>query len=146
MLYTIGFTKSTAEHFFDRLEKNSVDILFDVRLNNTSQLAGFAKFPDIEWFAHRILKIRYLHDSYFSPTEDILKEYQKKVIDWKGYELRFEKLMRERAVEEYITEKYTQILHMNICFLCSEPTAEHCHRRLVAKYFARLAQTSVRHI
>ena len=79
-IFTIGFTKKTAEEFFTLLEKNHVSKIVDVRLNNTSQLAAFSKFPDIEFFLKRILNVGYVHDKNFAPTEDILNRYKKKII------------------------------------------------------------------
>ena len=47
-LFTIGFTKKDAKTFFDLLNNNGVTLIVDVRLNNTSQLAVFSKYPDRE--------------------------------------------------------------------------------------------------
>ena len=84
-IYTIGFTKKTAEDFFNLLESNSIDIILDIRLNNTSQLSGFSKFPDIKFFLKKINNIEYIHDIKLSPKESTLKKYKKNNIDWNGY-------------------------------------------------------------
>lgn len=128
-IFTIGFTKKTAKEFFGLLEKNNVAEVVDIRLNNTSQLAAFTKFPDIEFFLEKICGISYRHDTEFAPTENILSGYKKKLIDWKGYESEFAKLMKERNIDEYILETYASV--NNFCLLCSETTPEKCHRRLV---------------
>ena len=133
-IYTIGFTKKTAEDFFTLLINNHVLKLLDIRVNNTSQLAAFSKFPDIEFFLKRICNIEYKHDTTFAPTEDILNDYKKKLIDWNGYEINFEELMKKRYIDRYIVENYYNC--DDYCLLCSEPTPEHCHRRLVADKFA----------
>lgn len=135
-IFTIGFTKKTAEEFFNLLERGQVESLIDIRLNNTSQLAAFSKFPDLEFFLKRILGIPYVHDVNFAPTEEILNQYKKKIIDWSGYESEFTKLMNERNVDEYILKNYHS--RDNFCFLCSEPRPEKCHRRLVAERFAHV--------
>ena len=135
-IYTIGFTKKTAEDFFTLLENNHVRKLIDVRLNNTSQLAAFSNFPDIEFFFKKICSIEYFHDTTFAPTEDILSDYKKKIIDWTGYEIKFAKLMGERDIDKYIAEHYSDC--NNYCLLCSEPTPEKCHRRLVAEKFSEV--------
>ena len=132
-LFTLGFRQKTAEEFFTLLEKNSVSALVDVRLNNTSQLCAFTKFPDIEFFAKIILGIDYIHDINFAPTEEILSGHRKKIFDWRGYEERFFALMDERNILAHIAENYSQ--RDRICLLCSEPTPEKCHRRLVAEKF-----------
>lgn len=130
-IFTIGFTKKTAEEFFTLLEKNHVVEIVDIRLNNSSQLAGFSKFPDIKFFLQRICGINYKHDKNFSPTENILERYKKKIIDWAGYEKEFFELMNERNISEHILKNY--FAADKFCLLCSEPTAENCHRRLIAE-------------
>lgn len=133
-IFTIGFTKKTAEEFFILLEKNHVSKIVDVRLNNTSQLAAFSKFPDIEFFLKRILNAGYFHDKNFAPTEDILNRYKKKIISWNDYEREFADLMCERNITEHIKKNYSE--SDNFCLLCSEPTPENCHRRLAAEKIA----------
>ena len=138
MIYTIGFTRTTAEHFFQRLRDAGVGLLLDIRLNNRSQLAGFAKYPDIQWFVKELCGAEYIHDDFFAPTEEILKAYQRHNIDWAQYEIRFDNLMARRNIKAYIQKHYAQYMDRPLCLLCSEPTPEQCHRRLVAEQF-RLA-------
>lgn len=135
-LYTIGFTKKTAEDFFCLLEKNSVAAVVDVRLNNTSQLAAFSKFPDIKFFLQKILNADYIHDKNFAPSENILNRYKKKIINWADYEAEFAELMNARNIDEYIKKKYSD--SDKVCLLCSEPTPENCHRRLIAEKFSEV--------
>lgn len=134
-IYTIGFTKKTAEEFFTLLEKNNILTVVDVRLNNNSQLAAFSKFPDIKFFLEKILQANYIHDKNFAPSENILNRYKKKIITWSDYEIEFAKLLSERNIDAYIQEKYFDF--EKICLLCSEPTAENCHRKIVAEYFLK---------
>ena len=144
-IFTIGFTKKTAEDFFSLLEKNNVACVVDVRLNNTSQLAAFSKFPDIKFFLERICNADYKHDVKFAPTEDILNGYKKKLITWQEYESQFEKIMIGRNIEDYILKTYGDA--ENFCLLCSEPTPENCHRRLVAEKFVKVFEgVSVVHL
>lgn len=145
-IYTIGFTKKTARKFFELLKNNGIDTLIDVRLNNTSQLAGFAKSPDIEYFLKEICDIKYIHDSTFAPTDKLLKDYKNKSVSWELYEQTFTEIMNSRKIEDYIANKYNFLEDRNICLLCSEDIAEKCHRRLVAQYFARLFKTTVNHL
>jgi uncharacterized protein (DUF488 family) len=130
-IFTIGFTKKSAETFFTRLQGAGVKRLVDVRLNNISQLAGFTKKDDLKYFAKSICGIEYLHLLDLAPTSEILDPYKKqKNGDWRLYEQKFLDLMRSRRVEETVSR---QILDGG-CLLCSEEKPHHCHRRLVAEY------------
>lgn len=133
-LYTIGFTKKSAETFFTLLTKNGVRKLIDVRLNNISQLAGFTKQDDLKYFLKELCGIEYYHYEYLAPTENILKRYKNKEISWKQYELEFNSLIEKRKIEE----KISLDLLTDACLLCSEATAENCHRRLVAEYLRKV--------
>lgn len=129
-LYTIGFTKKSAKIFFSKLRNVGVTQLIDIRLNNVSQLAGFAKRDDLIYFLKEICNCGYKHMPDFAPTKEILDLYKKKQIDWNEYVRRFSKLIKERKIENKITAGELN----NACFLCSEPTPENCHRRLVSEY------------
>ena len=129
-LFTIGFTKKSAEKFFTRLKDAGVKRLVDVRLNNVSQLAGFTKKDDLRYFAKAICNIDYVHLPDLAPTAEILDPYKKaKNGDWDLYERQFLELMRVRRIENTPRE----ILDGG-CLLCSEEKPHHCHRRLVAEY------------
>jgi uncharacterized protein (DUF488 family) len=129
---TIGFTKTTAEHFFQRIKAAKVKLVIDVRLHNTSQLAGFAKADDLAFFLRSIAGVDYLHHDFLAPTEAILAAYKKEKGDWSLYRKRFLDLMRERGIERRLTPANLD----GACLLCSEATAEHCHRGLVLEYLA----------
>lgn len=132
-LYTIGFTQKSAEKFFSLLRDNDVDVILDVRLNNTSQLSGFAKFPDIKYFLESILGVRYINDKEFAPTESILKRYKKKEISWSDYVREFDELMNRRRIDNYINNHYADCKDRTYCLLCSESDYKNCHRSLVAE-------------
>ncbi len=142
-IFTIGFTQKNASEFFSGLRDARVKLLVDVRLNNASQLAGFTKKPDLEYFLEAIANIRYIHLPDLAPTKDILNAYRKNQIDWEEYERRFSELMQERRIEKVVTPD-----QMNkACLLCSEPTADKCHRRLVAEYLQKKWENvKVRHL
>ncbi|MGA3023901.1 MAG: DUF488 domain-containing protein [Bryobacteraceae bacterium] len=129
-IYTIGFTKKSARTFFTELQKAGVKRVVDVRLNNTSQLAGFTKRNDLEYFAEAICGIQYIHIPALAPTPEILDAYKKHKGDWRLYEQEFLDLMRSRRIEQTVSREMLD----NACLLCSEETPEHCHRRLVAEY------------
>jgi len=129
-IFTIGFTKKSAEVFFNRLRDAGVQRLIDVRLNNVSQLAGFAKKDDLRYFTRAICNIDYLHLPELAPTQEMLDAYKKRKGDWATYEREFLELMRQRHVEDTVS---LETLAYG-CLLCSEEKPEHCHRRLVAEY------------
>ena len=129
-LFTIGFTHSSAEHFFDRLVRGGVKRVVDVRLNNVSQLAGFSKRDDLRYFLRTIGSIEYVHKVELAPTQEMLDGFKKHKGSWPEYETRFLALMRERRIEDLLTRDE---LH-GACLLCSEDRPHHCHRRLVGEY------------
>jgi uncharacterized protein (DUF488 family) len=129
-IFTIGFTKKSAETFFTILINAGVKRLVDVRLNNVSQLAGFTKRDDLRYFTKAICNIDYVHLPDLAPTKDILDAYKKHKGDWGLYERQFLDLMRSRHVEE----RTSQEIMDGGCLLCSEEKPHRCHRRLVAEY------------
>ncbi|HPP22478.1 MAG TPA: DUF488 domain-containing protein [Phycisphaerae bacterium] len=143
-IYTIGFTQKTAECFFESLKQAGVRRLLDVRLNNSSQLAGFTKRDDLQYFLRVICGMEYEHEPLLAPTEDILTTFKKGKGSWAEYEQRFLALMKERQVEEYVDRASFEVPTV---LLCSEPTPEHCHRRLVAEYLAeKWGETRIVHL
>ncbi len=132
-IYTIGFTQTTAEHFFGRLKAAGVQRLLDVRLNNSSQLAGFAKAKDLPYFLRELVGATYEHEPLLAPTQELLDEYKKRKGDWGSYERRFLDLMTERQIEHALSPAEFEL---PTALLCSEATAENCHRRLVCEYLA----------
>jgi uncharacterized protein (DUF488 family) len=129
-VYTIGFTKTSAERFFARLQKAGVRKVLDVRLNNVSQLAGFAKRDDLRYFLRAICTIDYSHRPELAPTQEMLDAYKKSGGTWDDYERRFLDLMASRRIDETVPPEALD----GACLLCSEDKAHHCHRRLVAEY------------
>lgn len=139
-LYTIGFTKKTAEHFFELLKEKQVTKLIDIRINNSSQLAGFAKGVDLKYFVRQICGIDYKHIADFAPTKDLLSDYQKKIVDWTEYQRIYRKLIEDRK----ISQKYKVNNFDGACFLCSEETPKQCHRRLLVEYFKEISPDEVK--
>jgi len=129
-IFTIGFTKKTAEEFFTILIQADVRRVIDIRLNNSSQLAGFAKRDDLCYFLKVIGGIDYLHRQDLAPTKQILNAFKKSKGSWSAYEKDFLALLSARKVEEELTPA---LLHQ-ACLLCSEEKPMQCHRRLVAEY------------
>jgi uncharacterized protein (DUF488 family) len=129
--YSIGFTKRTAEGFFETLKKTGIKQLIDIRLNNVSQLAGFTKREDLKYFLKTICGVIYRHELILAPTQDILDAYKKEKGNWSNYEKSFLELMAARQVENKIPRS---TFELPTVLLCSEPTPQKCHRRLVLEY------------
>jgi uncharacterized protein (DUF488 family) len=129
-VYTIGFTKKSAQTFFELIQRSSVQRVIDVRLNNVSQLAGFSKRDDLKYFLSEICEVDYIHCPELAPEQAMLDAYKKRGGGWDEYELRFLELMKEREIEKVLSK---DILDRG-CLLCSEDKPHHCHRRLVAEY------------
>ena len=132
-LFTIGFTKKKARKFFSLLQDSGAKRVVDVRLNNVSQLAGFAKRDDLQFFLKKICDIDYVHLPELAPTKEILDDYKKRKGDWRVYEDRFLDLMEERRIQDTVPREILE----DGCLLCSEDKPHHCHRRLVADYLSR---------
>lgn len=131
-IFTIGFTKKTAEQFFTLLDRPDVKRVVDIRLNNNSQLAGFAKSGDLRFFLQRIMGKEYVHLPQMAPSADMLTNYRNSKGGWAVYERDFIALMKQRRVEETVPMVFLD----GGCLLCSEATPEQCHRRLAAEYLA----------
>jgi uncharacterized protein (DUF488 family) len=132
-IYSIGFTQKTAEQFFGLLKGAGIRRLLDVRLNNVSQLAGFAKRQDLPFFLKEICRAEYVHEPLLAPTQEMLDAYKKEKGSWPEYESKFLALLAERRIEEAIDRS---LFSVPTVLLCSEPTPEQCHRRLVLEYLS----------
>lgn len=133
-IFTIGFTRTSAESFFGRLKSHDVKRVLDVRLHNRSQLAGFAKRDDLAYFLRELIGADYEPAPLLAPSQELFDDYKKKrALPWPEYEERFLALMRERKVE---SELKREGFERRTALLCSEDTPDHCHRRLVAEHLA----------
>lgn len=143
-LFTIGFTQTSAEEFFESLKKNHIKTLIDVRLNNSSQLAGYAKKNDLRYFLKEICDVDYIHILDLAPTKDILDKFKKqKNMSWAEYEKSYLDLIKERKIEK----KLSPLLFENGCLLCSEKKPHHCHRKLLADYLNQKWQNiTIKHL
>lgn len=141
-IYTIGFTKKSAEYFFDILKKNKIDLIADVRLNNKGQLAGFTKEKDFKFFLS-MFNIDFTHLKDFAPTKELRNSYHS---DWdfKKYKASYFNLIKNRNAVKNLTD--LKLPHNNVCLLCSEPEAEKCHRSLAAEKIAKNYNIPVIHL
>lgn len=144
-LFTMGFTKKRAEEFFKLIKRNQIELLLDIRLNNQSQLAGFTKGKDLAYFLKEICHCMYDHNILYAPTKELLQSYKKEEITWLEYERQYRDLMIKRKIEDDFKKNYSQ--YSKILLLCSEPTPENCHRRLLAEYLKEhLENCTIKHI
>ena len=132
LIYTIGFTGKTAREFFDLLRSSGVKLLVDTRLNNTSQLSGFSKKVDLQFFLTEICSIDYMEAKEMAPSENILKAYKEKEISWDAYAEKYLNLMAARNIERLLDKNAI----VGSCLLCSEHLPHHCHRKLAADYLS----------
>ena len=142
-IMTIGFTRKSAEKFFALLKQSGAERVVDVRRNNVSQLSGFAKHHDLEFFLREICQIDYVHLPELAPTQDMLDGYRKGHKRWDRYERDFLDLMKERRIESTVPRE----IIADGCLLCSEDKPHHCHRNLVARYLSdHWGGVEVRHL
>lgn len=132
-IYTIGFTKKSASVFFGLLKRERIEQLVDVRLNNVSQLAGFTKRDDLAFFMSEVCDADYRHEPLLAPTQELLDRYKKANGSWSEYESAFIELLAARRIEDVVDPS---MFKPRTALLCSEPTPEHCHRRLVVDYLS----------
>ena len=132
-IYTIGFQRRPLSEFISSLRQAGVDAVIDIRLRNTSQLSGYTKRDDLAFLLREGFGIAYEHQPDLAPTDEIFDAYRQDK-DWAAYEERFNPLLVERQTEVIGSEILSR--HQAICLLCSEPTPDRCHRRLVAEYWA----------
>jgi uncharacterized protein (DUF488 family) len=142
-IYTIGFTRKTLQQFIERLRAADVREIIDIRLRNTSQLAGWSKYPDVAYLLTVGFGIHYEHHLEFAPTAELLDQYNK-AHDWQAYEPRFKQILVDRRLEN---QAQKLLRKERICLLCAEPQADRCHRRLVAEYLQSLQPgLEIRHL
>lgn len=132
-IFTAGFTKWTAEGFFETLKREGIERLIDVRLHNTSQLAGFAKRDDLAYFLRVIDRVDYVHEPLLAPTPELLEAYKKRRMTWDAYEAEFGRLMSGRQIEDRL---HPDDFGERALLLCSEHEPDRCHRRLVAEHLS----------
>jgi len=133
-IFTLGFTQRSAADFFGTLRRAGIERVVDVRLHNTGQLAGFSKREDLAFFLKELCAAEYVHEPRLAPNEELLSDYRQKRITWAEYEPRFLALMAERRVQDLIDPG---LFGVPTALLCSERTADRCHRRLVLEYLAQ---------
>jgi uncharacterized protein (DUF488 family) len=143
-IYSIGFTQKSACEFFGTLKAHGIERLLDVRLNNTSQLAAFAKQADLAYFLKEICGAAYEHEPLLAPTQEMLDTYKKQKGNWETYTEEYLALIRSRKVESVLSKDSFQ---KKTVLLCSEATVEHCHRRLALEYLQRHWEgVTIRHL
>ncbi len=130
-IYSIGFTQKSAREFFGLLKANNIERLLDIRLSNTSQLAGFTKQADLEYFLHEICGAAYEHEPLLAPSEELFRTYRKEGGSWEALAGGYLKLLAARKVESVLSPASFQ---KRTVLLCSEASPDLCHRRLALEY------------
>lgn len=133
-IYTVGFTRKSAQEFFDTLKRNNIRQIVDIRLNNTSQLAGFTKKDDLQYFLRELCGVDYYHLEFLAPTKEMREQYAKSK-NWDIYAREYIKLLESRNILNKLDKSFFE---RETCLLCSEASAEHCHRRLLTQYLKEL--------
>ena len=141
-IFTIGFAKKNAEKFFELLINNNVNKILDIRLNNKSQLAGFSKGSDLNYFLKKIGNIEYEYNTDLAPTKKLFDDFKANLINWEEYEVMFKRVLEERnAIKQLDLGKLD-----HVCFLCSEDLPIHCHRRLVVEEIKNIIDCEIIHL
>lgn len=131
-LYTVGFAGRSPEEFFGTLRRNGIRLLADVRRNNASQMAGFTKKGWIEYFLRELAGCDYIHLLQLAPKPELLKAFRQKLISWEEYEREYlHYLERQHAAGD---PDVMRLREQPSVLLCSEPSAERCHRRVACEY------------
>lgn len=142
IINTMGFSGKSADEFFTILVKNKVQSLIDIRLNNTSQLSSFTNIKHLPYFL-KLHGINYYYKPEYAPTKALLDGYKNKSIDWKEYERLYNEIIKKRDILKNVEWETLD----NAVFLCSESTAEKCHRRLLAEILAKEnSNIQIRHL
>ena len=98
-IYTIGFAKKYALEFFKALRRSRARHLWDIRLHNTSQLAGFTKRDDLSYFLRIIVDMEYHEVPILAPEDSFLSEYRTNG-DWPQFERSYLELIRQSQVDD----------------------------------------------
>lgn len=146
-LFNIGFTQKTAEEFFEKLRVNKIECLVDIRLNPNGQLSRFAFEKDLPYFLDKLVDgCKYAHRIDFAPKKELLMQVRDKANpmskDYKLFEVAFNKQLKtESHINDFVTKfgKYSRVV-----LLCSEPTTEKCHRRLVSDMLLKIFGTEIK--
>lgn len=134
-LFNIGFTQKTAKEFFGIIKANKIECLIDVRLNPNGQLSRFAFEKDLPYFLSELADgCKYKHRIDLAPTKELLKEVRNKDCamskDYKLFEVAYIKQLESKSRISNFIEEFGK--YENVVLLCSEPTNEKCHRRILS--------------
>ena len=132
-LFTIGYTKKSAEKFFGIITDKKVEIMADVRLYNSTQLAGFSKSSDLKYFLEKICGCDYIALKQLAPNPSLFENYKNGKTTWNEYEKIYNKFLDTQANLDF----FYAFKNKRICILCAESTPEHCHRRLIAQKISK---------
>jgi uncharacterized protein (DUF488 family) len=143
-LATIGFGKKSAQRFVELLTGADVDVVIDTRRRPDSPLSGYARKRDLPYILDAA-GIAYEHHLELAPPDDLLQRYRSDK-DWDAYVVDYDR--RVLSTAEANDAMRTIALDTRVsALLCSEPTPEKCHRRLLADRMNELlGPLEIRHL
>ncbi len=128
-VYTLSAYEISAKDFFERVAAENTDLVLDVRLKNGSQLCGFTKQKDLEFFVPRLTGARYLHELAFAPTKGLLDLYTKKQLDWRRYREEYRILLEQREALPRYFQLYGSL--PCVCLLGTETKKRRSHTEVL---------------
>lgn len=129
MLYTTGYQGESANSFLDKLTKENIDVVVDVRQNPFSFKPGFSRKPLVEKL--KAQGIKYLHFQELGTPLPL----RKLLADKKDYKTFFE--MYENFLPEF-KDALIDLIDLGsdkkVCIMCFEKDFHFCHRKVVVDY------------
>jgi uncharacterized protein (DUF488 family) len=131
-VFSIGLSGRSAESFFEALRAAEVKRVLDVRLHNTSNLAGYGKAAHLPYLLRELCVAEYEHEPLLAPSAELFDGLKKtRTLSWDDYERGIRDLLAERRVQERLDPGDFAV---PTGLLCACPDAERCHRRIVLEY------------
>ena len=133
-LFTIGYEGDSIDGYLDRLLRNRVALLCDVRRNPLSRKTGFSG-RQLAGYCERV-GILYRH----LPDLGIPTERRRELVTRADYDALFEEYEREDLPKAgHAIEQLSRLLdeHSRIALTCFEKEPECCHRHCVAEEMER---------
>jgi uncharacterized protein (DUF488 family) len=137
ILYTIGYEGISLEEYLNRLIRNDVRLLIDVRKNALSMKYGFSK-TQLKKFCSS-LGIEYLH----IPELGILSEQRRELKTQADYNKLFEEYKKLNLKKTLYTQKEVLSLlieNKRVALTCFEANICQCHRKHLSEAITKLPE------